>query len=318
MNKFINTSSQCPNCKNEDLIFDSNYIFCKICNSSFPILEGKPVLIRQDNEIFPPSSYLNSVVSSESKLKSLLSKFIPRPSVNLSYHEHIKILAQSLKSFNPAYILVVGAGNQKDCLDKLMSEYSNIQLIYCDVDIKATVDLFCDAHNIPFKDQVFHGVITTAVLEQVLYPERVVSEIYRVLVEGGIIYSEIPFMQQVHGGAYDFTRFSLSGHRRLFNNFSELSSGLVAGPGTTLVWAIEYFVSCFAWNHISRLLIKAGVRLFFSWLKYFDYLFKDKPQAMDGASCTYFLGKKELNKIISDKMIIDRYLGANILHFSPP
>jgi hypothetical protein len=31
-------------------------------------------------------------------------------------------------------------------------------------------------------------------------------------------------MQQVHEGAYDFTRYTLSGHRRLFNGFTETSS----------------------------------------------------------------------------------------------
>ncbi len=207
----------------------------------------------------------------------------------------------------------MGGGNQKRDLDRLMSEYSNIKLIYSDVDVNADVDLFCDAHDLPFQDQVFHGIITTAVLEHVLYPEKVVSEMHRVLKDGGVIYSEIPFMQQVHEGAYDFTRYTLSGHRRLFNYFSEISSGLVAGPGTVLVWSIEHFALCFTGNNTSRLLTKAMVRLVFSWLKYFDYLFKNNPQALDGASCTYFLGKKSTEKVVSDQMIIERYKGANNL-----
>ena len=207
----------------------------------------------------------------------------------------------------------MGGGNQKRDLDRLMSEYSNIKLIYSDVDVNADVDLFCDAHDLPFQDQVFHGIITTAVLEHVLYPEKVVSEMHRVLKDGGVIYSEIPFMQQVHEGAYDFTRYTLSGHRRLFNYFSEISSGLVAGPGTVLVWSIEHFALCFTGNNTSRLLTKALVRLMFSWLKYFDYLFKNNPQALDGASCTYFLGEKSPEKVVSDQMIIERYKGANNL-----
>lgn len=314
MNKFIKISSQCPNCQNRNLVFnDISNIVCKKCNSNFPIVAEKPILIQQGNEIFPLSSYLNLDFDSKPKGKSLLSKIIPSPSVNLSYLENIKLFAHSLKDFNPAYILIVGSGQQKDYLEKLMSEYSNIQLIYCDIDGNATVDLFCDAHNLPFVDQVFHGIITTAVLEHVLYPERVVSEMYRVLVDGGVIYSEIPFMQQVHEGAYDFTRYTLSGHRRLLNHFSELSSGQVASAGTALVWSIQNFALCFAWNPLSRLMIKSAVRLLFFWLKYFDYLFINNPQAIDGASCTYFLGKKELNFKTSDQVIIERYSGANNL-----
>ena len=315
MEDFHQLNCRCPDCRSADIVFDTNQIHCSNsnCGATFPIVQGKPVLIRQDNEVFPPSSYLNLVFDSKPRRKSLLAKIIPTSSVNLSYLENLKIFAHALKDFNPAYILVVGGGNQKDSLDKLMSEYSNIKLIYCDIDIKATVDLFCDAHDLPFKDRVFHGIITTTVLEHVLYPERVVSEMYRVLVEGGVIFSEIPFMQQVHEGAYDFTRYTLSGHRRLFNNFTELSSGLVAGTGTALVWAIEHFALCFAWNSTSRLLVKGAVRILFSWLKYFDYLFKNNPQAVDGASCTYFLGTKKLNRKTSDKMIVEGYLGANNL-----
>jgi SAM-dependent methyltransferase len=314
MNQFIETLSQCPKCQSSQLIFDDHQIICKNCSSKFAIINNKPVFIREDNEIFSPSFYTNAVTNYSSKeKKNIFSKIVPSPSIAFNHAERIQNFAQTLKKFTPAYVLVVGGGNQKRDLDRLMSEYSNIKLIYSDVDVNADVDLFCDAHDLPFQDQVFHGIITTAVLEHVLYPEKVVSEMHRVLKDGGVIYSEIPFMQQVHEGAYDFTRYTLSGHRRLFNYFSEISSGLVAGPGTVLVWSIEHFALCFAGNNTSRLLTKAMVRLVFSWLKYFDYLFKNNPQALDGASCTYFLGKKSTEKVVSDQMIIERYKGANNL-----
>ncbi len=50
------------------------------------------------------------------------------------------------------------------------------------------------------------------------------KEIHRVLKDDGIVYADTPFMQQVHEGAYDFTRFTLSGHRWLFKNFALLDS----------------------------------------------------------------------------------------------
>ena len=52
------------------------------------------------------------------------------------------------------------------------------------------------------------------------------KEIYRVLKSDGIVYIETPFMQQVHGGKYDFTRFTYLGHRRLFARFQEIESGI--------------------------------------------------------------------------------------------
>ena len=148
--------------------------------------------------------------------KQRLSQWLPSPSINLNRGPNLVKFGSTLSSVECAHILVVGGGQQRQSLEATLAQYPNLRFIYTDIDINATVDIFCDAHDLPFKDNIFHGAIITAVLEHVLYPERVVSEIHRVLVDGGVLYSEIPFMQQVHEGAYDFTRYTLSGHRRLY------------------------------------------------------------------------------------------------------
>ena len=38
-------------------------------------------------------------------------------------------------------------------------------------------------------------------------------------------------MQQVHERAYDFSRFTQSGHRWLFKRFSEINAGPIGGAG---------------------------------------------------------------------------------------
>jgi len=310
INKFLNKNIMCPNCNSVDLYSSTIQLECSSCNAIFPIAPGeRPVLIRDCNKIFPPSAYINQSQEQPSREK-LFTKLIPSSSVNINRIKSLHIFAKSLESFNPAYILVVGGGKQKEELEKILTEYKNLCFIYTDIDTDASVDVFCDAHEIPFRDQVFHGIVTTAVLEHVLYPEQVVHEIHRVLIEDGVIYSEIPFIQQVHEGAYDFTRYTLSGHRRLLNQFAELDSGLVAGPATALVWSIERFALCFTLEKRSALIVKAGIRIFFFWIKYFDYLIQNNPHAMDGASCTYFLGKKIIGAKISDQAIIEGYTGA--------
>ncbi|MBI4548208.1 MAG: class I SAM-dependent methyltransferase [Ignavibacteriae bacterium] len=308
MNNFLKAKSRCPDCHASFLAFEDGTCFCFSCKATFPIVEGTPVLIRHENEVFPIQAYLKN----EKKVleKPSLSELVPSPSVNLRLTDNLKKFAAVLEGFESAAVLVLGSGKQRRWLDQFFSGTKDTLLVYCDVDAQALLDLFCDGHDLPFMDNTFHGVIATAVLEHVLYPERVVSEIYRVLVPGGIVYSEIPFMQQVHEGAYDFTRYTLSGHRRLFNHFFELSSGLIAGPGTALVWAIENFSLCFTRGPLSRSFVKAGIRFIFFWIKYFDYLFKDSAQAIDAASCTYFLGRKDMQYKTSDKTIIERYGGA--------
>jgi len=82
-------------------------------------------------------------------------------------------------------------------------------------------------HTIFFDASSFDGVIIQAVLEHVVEPNHCVEEIHRVLKENGLVYSETPFMQQVHLGRYDFTRFTHLGHRRLFRKFKEICGGAV-------------------------------------------------------------------------------------------
>ena len=96
-----------------------------------------------------------------------------------------------------------------------------------------------DARQFPL---AVDGVRIQAVLEHVVNPEQVLSEISRVLKPGGLVYAETPFMQQVHEGAYDFTRFTEVGHRWLFRNFETISRGALGGPGLSLYWAAKYFL----------------------------------------------------------------------------
>ena len=244
-------------------------------------------------------------------LHKLAARLVPGLSVNLARDRIIEMMRGQLVKLKKPLVLVVGGGGQKKWLNQRL-KYAECEIVYTDIDINADIDLFCDAHDLPFHDDRFDAVVTTAVMEHVMYPERVASEITRVLKVGGLLYSEIPFVQQVHEGAYDFTRYTLSGHRRLFNRFDELDAGMVAGPGTSLAWSIENFILAFFIGKKVRLLVKIFVRLSFSWFKYFDYLLIKRPQAMDGASCTYLYGRKMEGRV-ADSDIVDRYNGAKHL-----
>ena len=85
-----------------------------------------------------------------------------------------------------------------------------VGLIETDVYIGRSTAVVCDAHDLPFADGSFDAVVIQAVLEHVIDPVRAVAELHRVLRPRGLIYSEVPFRQQVHEGAYDFTRWTLA------------------------------------------------------------------------------------------------------------
>lgn len=305
---------RCPFCHSVDLRSTdaSNELKCRSCESHYPIIRGRPVLLRHDNEVFCLADYCNAPLAVRKSFARGLARVVPSSSVNLAGERVLASMRQLLAGLPAPTVLVVGGGRQRQWLDKQLGVGDAVRAIYSDIDIAADVDLFCDGHDLPFVDGVFDAVVTTAVLEHVLYPERVAAEIYRVLKVGGMLYSELPFMQQVHEGAYDFTRYTLSGHRRLFNGFAEIESGMVAGPGTALVWAIENFVLSFMARPGLRNVAKALARLMFFWLKHFDRLLAHRPEAMDAASCTYFFGRKIQGRV-PDAEIIARYVGAKHL-----
>lgn len=200
-------------------------------------------------------------------------------------------------------ILVIGGGSVGSGLQQLYND-PTIELIAFDIYASPVVQFIADGHAIPLADGSVDGVVIQAVLEHVLEPTVVTQEIHRVLRIGGIVYADTPFMQQVHEGAYDFTRFTDSGHRYLFRSFERIDSGAVAGPGTALLWSIRYFTR--ALTRSSRLGELVG--LCFFWLSYTDPLL-DRGYSIDAASSVFFLGRKVTNQI-SQAEIVSYYQGG--------
>lgn len=301
----------CPACgggMKESLTRDS--WSCTRCDATYRSFRDRPLLIKGSNEVFKPEDYAEHENAPTVSSQRPWQAWLPTPSVNLSARRVLGRLREELdQSQRPCTILVVGGGTQRSWLDPLLNSKRTHQVIYSDIDVLADVDVFCDAHDLPFRDGSFDAVITTAVLEHVIQPSRVACEISRVVRIGGMLYSELPFMQQVHEGAYDFTRFTLGGHRRLFNQFKEIDAGMTAGPATALVWSIENFMLAFASRASTRKVLKVLSRLLFSPLKYLDFWLVRNQAAMDAASCTYFLGVRT-EAVVTDEDIIARYVGA--------
>jgi SAM-dependent methyltransferase len=200
-------------------------------------------------------------------------------------------------------ILVIGGGTVGDGLEALYDD-QRVDLLAFDVYASAHVQMVGDGHRIPLADGVVDGVIIQAVLEHVLEPVVVAGEIRRVLRDGGLVYADTPFMQQVHEGPYDFTRFTESGHRYLFRDFEQVQSGQVAGAGTSLRWSINYFFRALTRSiAVGRI---AGAAFF--WLSYLDR-FLDPRHSLDGANSVYFLGRKS-GPAMTPPQAIEHYQGG--------
>jgi SAM-dependent methyltransferase len=200
-------------------------------------------------------------------------------------------------------LLVVGGGTVGNGIESLYSD-RRPRLAAFDLYGSPQVQLIADAHRIPLADGSFDAVVVQAVLEHVLEPERVVAEIHRVLRSDGLVYAETPFLQPVHAGSHDFTRYTSSGHRQLFRAFEEIDAGPVAGPGSQLLASLDHLVRGLLRSQLAGRLARAAL----FWLRYLDRLVPP-AYAMDDASAYYFLGRRS-ERELTPRQIIAYYRGA--------
>jgi len=291
------------------------------CGGSFPIIKGVPILINESSSLFAIEDFVHdeqTTFPSVTANREKIAKILPKTSSNLRANENFNklerlIMDRQKKRKNndlKPKILVIGGSILGEGMENIIKQ-SQLDIIEGDVSSGPHTQIVFDGHDIPFKDSFFQAVIVQAVLEHVLDPQRCVDEIYRVLDDEGLVYAETPFMQQVHMGRYDFTRFTHLGHRHLFRQFKEIESGATGGPGMALAWSYQYFLLSFFENKFLRDIVRGFARLTSFWWKYFDYYLINKPGALDAAFGYYFLGSKSKNSL-NDRELIQQYRGIDL------
>ena len=283
---------------------------CAFADEPFPVVAGVPALVDFEHSVLDANRLRMVEGASEVRrsrfagpLRRLLHPANTTAPRNVARMEALlEADLQGTPGRNPR-ILVIGGGTVGDGLEGLYAD-PTVDLISFDVYASPATQFVGDGHSIPLADGSVDGVIVQAVLEHVLEPTVVAAEIHRVLRVGGIVYADTPFLQQVHEGAYDFTRFTDSGHRYLFRNFERIDSGSVAGAGTALRWSVDYFVRALT----RSVPLGRVVSLCFFWLSWLDR-FLDPKHSVDAASSVFFLGRKT-DEPISGADIIDYYQGG--------
>ena len=268
----------------------------------------KPVLIDPDASIMDVGAILASRGSSTKArgdgggLVNFLARRFANPP-NKTAERFARRLAADLVAENDGRprLLVIGGGTIGGGVTSLYED-PRLDILAFDVYASANVQFLADAHQVPLKDGSVDGVLIQAVLEHVLDPQAVVAEIHRVLRLGGLVYAGTPFMQHVHEGAYDFTRFTESGHRYLFRHFTVRDSGAGAGLGTQLLWSIVYFAR--------GIHFRAGqaARVMFFWLPKLDGRL-DGRATVDGASGVFFYGHSSKD-VVTPREMVGYYSGA--------
>jgi len=310
IDSYIKENLICPICK--DKLFQNGIRFeCNmdcLYKKDIPQIYGKYILIDPEKSIIDFDNLLK--VEAQSPIKRNLKnhnlkrniKAILWGNANKS-KDNFQFISDKLSIISKPYILIVGGGTIGDGMDELYEKHID-NICSFDVFYSDSIDIIADGHQIPFADRVFDVVIIQAVLEHVLEPKIVVEEIYRVLKSDGIVYAETPFLQQVHEGAYDYTRFTELGHINLFNHFKVLKSGYLNGLGTSLLWSIDYISrGVFRSKTIGKIF-----KILFFWVRFLDYLIPSVNN-IDGACGLYYIGEKS-EKRLKPKEILKFYKGA--------
>lgn len=286
------------------LTFDDEdrLISCTTTNRTFQIQRGTPFLLKRSSVITCEDGILEPSRRKRHPCLRAVSRFV-HGSNKVAARNALTFLDHLKRRTERPLILVVGAGLIGDGSEPLY-EARDVDVVAFDVYATAHVQFVADAHDMPLASGSVDGVWIQAVLEHVVDPEKVASEIHRVLKPEGMLYAETPFMQQVHEGPFDFQRFSESGHRWLFRRFEVVDSGVVWGPGWTLQWSIRYFMWALTRSRTLGLILSAPF-MFVRWLDRFI----PRQHASDGASSLFFLGVKS-DASISQQELIAFYRGS--------
>ena len=303
----------CPRCRSPLLEVDEE-AGLRCGNGSCPLGAGGPfprsgrwpVLVDPERSVLDPAALPGVAIAagradlSIERLPAPLRR-LWKPPNRVASHNVRRLL--ELLPGNAPRLLVVGGGAVGNGVERLYSD-PRPRLAAFDLYGSPEVQLIADAHQIPLADGSFDAVVVQAVVEHVLEPERVVAEIHRVLRSDGLVYAETPFLQPVHAGSHDFTRYTSSGHRQLFRAFEEIDAGPVAGPGSQLLASLDHLVRGLLRSQLAGRLARAV----FFWLRYLDGLVPPE-YAMDDASAYYFLGRRS-ERELTPREIVAYYRGA--------
>jgi hypothetical protein len=124
-------------------------------------------------------------------------------------------------------VLEFGGGDRRLCRPgHLNLEYLRFEL----------ADGYADIHAIPFADDTFAATWSQAVFEHIDDPFRAAEELIRVTRPGGLVMTEVAFMQPLHAVPYHFFNMTTWGVQALFANCEILECDWFGDLSTTIEW----------------------------------------------------------------------------------
>jgi SAM-dependent methyltransferase len=292
------------------LVRQAEGLHCPSCGTSYPIVGGVPVLIDDQSSVFAVADYVGGrsyggvsygqSTDGRQRMRSFWRRWMmwlrnapsnihhPGPEQAIRYVERLKSRPRTL---------VIGCG-------AVRVGGPDDDVVHTDVAFGPFTDAIADAHALPFPNGNFDLVVAVAVLEHVADPQRCVSEMRRVLSPQGHVFAVTPFMQPVHMGAHDFTRFTPIGHRRLFRHFDEVAAGISTGMGSVLADVSLHALLALSAAPAWRRMAKAAAYLANPMLRKLD---RWMPRAGDAPGGCWFFGRLRDGPPVSDRSLVQSY-----------
>jgi SAM-dependent methyltransferase len=269
-------------------------------------IHGQPILIDFKTSVARPKDFSDGFRPLLTRQRhSRLRQFAKSLYVSTatSARNYNRVASETKARVAKPVVLVVGGGTRGEGADVLYND-PELRVVSFDIYPSENTIFVADAHSIPLMSECVDLVCVQAVLEHVVDPVQVVSEITRVLKPGGFVYAETPFLQHVHEGPYDFWRFSESGHRLLFREFDAIERGTLGGPGLSLYWAVRQFCRAVTRSKtLGNLLAAPGLAFVM-----LDRLIPERRR-IDGANGSFFFGVKFPENVRPELHPSDIYLG---------
>lgn len=196
----------CPSCKAPL----ASLVSCRSCQTDFIAHSGIPCLIPAEatKEVTFKFSSARSVSSPRFK-EAFHYPPLPAASDDLPYHldrAHALLLSQLPEG---ATVLEIGCGGgqMRDYLVKRGVKYIGVDIttgerVSEDLRVYGGPDLLCDAHFLPFADEAFDFVYTSALFEHLASPYIVAQEVRRTLKPGGSFVGSVSFLEPYHDDSF--------------------------------------------------------------------------------------------------------------------
>lgn len=158
----------------------------------------------------------------------------------------------------------------------------------------ANVDIVADISDLPIDSNSIDAIINESVLEHIGQPEKIVSEMHRLLKPGGYIYLSVPFIVSFHSSPDDYYRWTKPGLRMMMFHFSEIEVGVRYGPTSAMIYIVsEWLATLFSFGVIKiHQYIFILLMIVLAPLNILDFFIYKISSSENIAGGFYFIGRK--------------------------